>query len=134
MVKLGVSLINLWNFFLRQQMQLGCWKESTITRNLLFCYNYVAWKNPTIKSLKNVIFFLIVFLLSCLITDKDVKQIQVVKTDLQNSLNILWDELPIDTVVASLLDPRTKWFRRIPKGEIAEALAMLKKVLYLRRK
>lgn len=43
-----------------------------------------------------------------------------------NSLNDLWDHLPIDTVIASILDPRTKWFEQIPKHEITEAIQVLK--------
>ncbi len=43
-------------------------------------------------------------------------------------LNVLWDSLPIDTVIASILDPRTKWYDKIPKHEIAEALNILKGV------
>jgi hypothetical protein len=59
-----------------------------------------------------------------------VKQLQVVIVDLQEELNRLWDLLPIDTVIASILDPRTKWFPRIPANEIKEALSVLKKVDY----
>ena len=48
--------------------------------------------------------------------------------DLKESLNQLWDNIPIDTVIASILDPRTKYFERIPKNEINEALKVMQKV------
>jgi len=42
-------------------------------------------------------------------------------------LTSYWDEkLPIDTVIATLLDPRTKFFHRIPAKEIGEAIKILK--------
>jgi hypothetical protein len=43
---------------------------------------------------------------------------------------VLWDNLPIDTVIASLLDPRTKFFDRIPKHEVNEALKIMAKVYF----
>jgi hypothetical protein len=61
-------------------------------------------------------------------SDPNVEQLQLVAADLQESLNNLWDDLPLDTVTASILDPRTKWFHRIPNHEINEALAALKQV------
>jgi hypothetical protein len=48
--------------------------------------------------------------------------------DLKESLNHLWDNIPIDTVIASILDPRTKYFERIPNNEINEALKVMQKV------
>jgi hypothetical protein len=50
------------------------------------------------------------------------KVLYVVLFDLQESLNQLWDTLPIDSVISSILDPRTKWHERIPTKEITEAL------------
>ncbi len=49
-------------------------------------------------------------------------------TDLQESINLLWDDLPIDTVIASILDPRTKFFDKIPGNEIEKALKIIKQV------
>jgi hypothetical protein len=46
--------------------------------------------------------------------------------DLSTCINELWDSLPLDSVIASILDPRTKWFPRIPAGEIKEALDAMK--------
>ena len=60
--------------------------------------------------------------------DPNVNQLIVVAKDLQNSLNELWNDLPIDTVISSILDPRTKWYPRIPGHEIKEAVDILKKV------
>jgi len=51
--------------------------------------------------------------------------LHVVIVDLLECLNVLWDSLPIDTVIASILDPRTKWYDKIPKHEITEALKIL---------
>jgi hypothetical protein len=59
-------------------------------------------------------------------TETKNKLIYDVSTDLLQCLNELWDTLPIDTVIASILDPRTKWFEKIPKNEINEALKILK--------
>jgi hypothetical protein len=56
--------------------------------------------------------------------------LQLVKNDLQAEFDVLWDNLPIDTVIASILDPRTKWYHRIPPNEIKEALVIMKKVFY----
>jgi hypothetical protein len=67
-------------------------------------------------------------ILLSLILDKTIAQIQVVQKDLQQQLDDIWDDLPIDTVIASMLDPRTKWFKRIPVNEIGEALKLMKKV------
>ena len=50
--------------------------------------------------------------------------------DLNESLCMLWDDLPFDTVIASILDPRTKFFDRIPKKEINEALKIMAKVFF----
>ena len=50
--------------------------------------------------------------------------------DLNESLCVLWDDLPVDTVIASILDPRTKFFDRIPKKEINEALKIMAKVFF----
>ena len=47
---------------------------------------------------------------------------------MDKSICILWDDLPVDTVIASILDPRTKFFDRIPKKEINEALKIMAKV------
>jgi hypothetical protein len=58
------------------------------------------------------------------------KQLNVIMKDLQNSINQLWDDLPIDTVIASILDPRTKFFDKIPENEITNALKTLKKEFY----
>jgi len=47
--------------------------------------------------------------------------------DLEEELATYWDKnLPIDTVIATLLDPRTKFFQRIPPNEIKEAVKLLK--------
>lgn len=54
--------------------------------------------------------------------------IHEIAKDLNESLCVLWDDLPIDTVIASILDPRTKFFDRIPKKEINEALKIMAKV------
>jgi len=58
-------------------------------------------------------------------------QLHVIIEDLERCLNALWDELPLDTVIASILDPRTKWFPRIPANEIKEALSCMKKEFLL---
>lgn len=58
-------------------------------------------------------------------------QLHVIIEDLEGCLNNLWDDLPLDTVIASILDPRTKWFPRIPANEIKEALSCMKKVYYI---
>jgi len=55
------------------------------------------------------------------------KVLHLVIKDLTNEINELWDKLPIDTVIASILDPRTKFFPRIPAHEITEALKTLSK-------
>lgn len=48
--------------------------------------------------------------------------------DLEEELKIFWDKLPIDTVIATILDPRTKKFHKIPPNEIGEAVKILKSV------
>jgi hypothetical protein len=53
-------------------------------------------------------------------------QLHVVMEDLGKELNIFWDSLPIDTVIATILDPRTKMFHKIPPKEIDEAVKILK--------
>lgn len=76
-----------------------------------------------------IIFYLfLVTLVDLIISDPDDEPLQVVQKDLIQCINELWDKLPIDTVIASILDPRTKWYSRIPKAEIAEALKEMKKV------
>ena len=62
---------------------------------------------------------------------KDNKQLHVVADDLSESISVLWDNLPIDTVIASILDPRTKFFDRIPKNEINEAIKIMAKVFII---
>lgn len=56
------------------------------------------------------------------------QQLHVVIVDLEKEIDFLWDHLPIDTVIATLLDPRTKFFPRIPEHEVTEALKTMKKV------
>jgi hypothetical protein len=65
--------------------------------------------------------------------DKNEARIQTIGKDLLNELRELWDNLPIDTVIASLLDPRTKFLDKLPKAEVKEALEILKKVCSLSR-
>lgn len=65
--------------------------------------------------------------LSNLVSDK-ANDFQTITKDLQEELNYIWDHLPIDTVIATLLDPRTKFYSKIPKKEETEALRILKKV------
>ncbi len=48
--------------------------------------------------------------------------------DLKESVDFLWDKLPIDTVISTILDPRTKFYDKIPEIEINEALEILKTV------
>jgi len=47
---------------------------------------------------------------------------------LEEELKIFWDKLPIDTVIASVLDPRTKKYHKIPPHEINEAVKIIKSV------
>ncbi len=56
--------------------------------------------------------------------------LHVVIEDLLQCVAELWDKLPIDTVIASILDPRTKWYDKIPSGEVTEGLKILKQVIY----
>lgn len=48
--------------------------------------------------------------------------------DFKDEINSLWDRLPLDTVIASILDPRTKFYDKIPQNEIDEALKTLQEV------
>lgn len=59
------------------------------------------------------------------------KQLHVVANELLEEVNQLWDKLPLDTVIATILDPRTKWYDKIPAHEIKEALSTLKQVITL---
>jgi len=54
------------------------------------------------------------------------KVLHVVIEDMVVCITELWDKLPIDTVIASILDPRTKWYDKIPSCEVTEALKILK--------
>jgi len=54
-------------------------------------------------------------------------QIHAIIQDLEESLCGLWDRLPIDSVISSILDPRVKFLTNIPSSEIEEALEILKK-------
>jgi hypothetical protein len=58
------------------------------------------------------------------------KQFHVIANDLQESLNALWNKLPLDTVSATILDPRFKFYDKIPKKEVTEAIESLKKVFF----
>lgn len=50
-------------------------------------------------------------------------------SDLQERLNQIWDKLPIDTIIATLLDPRIKTsLEQIPKREIIKATKLLEQV------
>jgi hypothetical protein len=53
------------------------------------------------------------------------KQLHVVLEDLKKELENLWNNLPIDTVIACTLDPRTKYYTKIPKSELKEALKIM---------
>lgn len=57
------------------------------------------------------------------------RELHVIMKDFKEEINGLWDKLPLDTVIASILDPRTKFFDRIPKDEMNEALDTLKEEL-----
>ena len=52
----------------------------------------------------------------------------MIAKDLKETLNELWDNLPLDTVSATMLDPRFKFYDKIPKPERNESLEQLKKV------
>jgi hypothetical protein len=58
--------------------------------------------------------------------EADHKQLHVVIKDMEEELKIFWDKLPIDTVIASILDPRTKKYHKIPPYEINEAVKIIK--------
>jgi hypothetical protein len=60
--------------------------------------------------------------------EADHKQLHVVIKDMEEELKIFWDKLPIDTVIASVLDPRTKKYHKIPPHEINEAVKIIKSV------
>lgn len=61
--------------------------------------------------------------------DPDDVFLQRLITTLQEKLNVIWDKLPIDTVIATFLDPRVKTaLSRIPKGEVTRATNLLEKV------
>lgn len=46
------------------------------------------------------------------------RELHTIMNDFKDEINSLWDRLPLDTVIASVLDPRTKFFGKIPIGEI----------------
>jgi len=56
-----------------------------------------------------------------------IKILHAVIDDLLKELKNLWDNLPIDTVIASMLDPRTKWFSKISAAEIKQATELMQK-------
>jgi hypothetical protein len=58
------------------------------------------------------------------------EQFHVIAADLKEVLNQLWDNLPLDTVSATMLDPRFKFYEKIPKNERNESLDRLKAVCY----
>lgn len=72
-----------------------------------------------------------VFRINYIDSQNENEVLHVVIEDLLECLNVLWDSLPIDTVIASILDPRTKWYDKIPKHEIAEALKILQGVTFI---
>ena len=52
-----------------------------------------------------------------------------VLAEFKEALNQLWDNLPIDTVIATILDPRVKnSLKGIPSEELNKAVETLKKV------
>lgn len=58
------------------------------------------------------------------------RQLHVIANDLKECLNQLWDNLPLDTVSATLLDPRFKFYDKIPRNERNESLEQLQSVCY----
>jgi hypothetical protein len=48
--------------------------------------------------------------------------------DFQNQLNALWNKLPIDSIIATFLDPRVKVLSQIPKNEHDEAVRVMARV------
>jgi len=54
-------------------------------------------------------------------------QLHIIIGDMTSNLNKLWDSLPVDSVIASILDPRVKLFKKIPEPELKEALNILEK-------
>ncbi len=52
----------------------------------------------------------------------------MVANELKKCLDALWDDLPLDTVSATILDPRFKFYDKIPKNETREALERLREV------
>ena len=50
-------------------------------------------------------------------------------SQLEEKLNCIWDKLPIDTIIATFLDPRIKTsMEQIPKREQTAAMLLLEKV------
>jgi len=47
--------------------------------------------------------------------------------DFQERLNVVWNTIPVDTVIATILDPRTKDIDGIPAEEVKEAKVQLQK-------
>jgi len=52
--------------------------------------------------------------------DRSGKQFRLVVLDLKEELSIIWDKLPVDTIIASILDPRFKDLLHIPEEERVE--------------
>ena len=55
--------------------------------------------------------------------------LHLVLAEFQEALNQLWDKLPIDTVIATILDPRVKnSLKGLPAEELNIAVETMKKV------
>lgn len=105
--------------------------QSLILLQLCHLENSIkAVKQKCMISLISLISLITFFRIYYLDSQNENEVLHVVIEDLLECLNVLWDSLPIDTVIASILDPRTKWYDKIPKHEIAEALKILQGVTF----
>ena len=60
--------------------------------------------------------------------DSNTLFLKKVVEEFQNALNSLWNKLPIDSIIATFLDPRVKVLSQIPKNEHDEAVRTMARV------
>lgn len=100
--------------------------QKVVTQSLI-CVVLVNLEKHNNNMLKKCVFHLTFFLFFANFSDpNDAFFVRFIQ-NFQERLNVVWNTIPVDTVIASLLDPRTKDIDGIPAHELKEAKDQLHK-------
>jgi hypothetical protein len=125
----GAFLTKLLNYLAQPRSLFLAWKERNMLPPHWFSWKWhVSWNLVRLWSRNVCDSYVFRFLSHSLDDAKDNEALHKICDDLLEELETIWANLPVDSVICSMLDPRTKWFEKIPARERNEALKEMQKV------